>query len=193
MENIVLIQGPPRSGKDTTGRFIMTQMMNKYSKPAKIMKFATPVNRWMMKNFNVDCNDGHDKDVPCDALGGLTRRQAAIKYSEDFMKPNFGEDIFGHLASKVIDELDDKWHSFVFTDSGFKPEGMVIVNEYGVKRCTIIKVYRKGKTFKDDSRSYWSADGVPEVNLYNEYDTEKELMEYVRSEIVPPLMAPSWA
>jgi hypothetical protein len=192
MQNIVLIQGPPRSGKDTIGRFIMTELMNNHNKPVRLMKFAAPVNAWMMSNFGVDCNDGHSKSTPCAALGGLTRRQVAIKYSEEFMKPTFGDDIFGKFASNSIDNFDDNWHSFVFTDSGFKPEGEVIINEYGAKICTIIKVYREGKSFKDDSRSFWSSEGVREVAIYNKYQTESELRDYVRDCIVPPLVLPSW-
>jgi hypothetical protein len=193
MKNLILLQGPPFAGKDTIGRMIMTQLGDKANKPAKLLKFATPMNTWMMQNFGVDCNDGHDKEAPCQALGGLSRRQAAIKYSEDWIKPTYGKDHFGKIAANTIDSFDDNWFSFIFTDSGFKEEGMVIINEYGAKKCRIIKVYREGKTFKNDSRGYWSADGVQESRLDNEFDTEAQLLQHVRDEIVPPLLTPTWA
>lgn len=190
MKKIVFLQGPPRCGKDTIGA-MLEHMLSAYENvSAEQLKFATPINEWMMSTFGVDCNDGHDKEIGCIELFGRGRRETAIWYSEQVMKPRFGPEVFGEIMVNKLKSMRRDF--FIITDSGFKDEAIPVVEEFGPERCISIKVSREGRDFNSDSRSYWDMDGVETIEFNNNYNNIEELRCAVDGHLFEPVIKPEW-
>jgi hypothetical protein len=189
MTNIVLFNGPPRSGKDTA----VSLVHSAYRRDAVPMKFADPLKAVTHsfaefmgdKHGNVLSNEPGVKEHPNKFLLGKTPRQFQISVSEDWMKPVFGADVFGRIAEQQI-KLYPEWQTrlFLFSDSGFRDEAAHLVNEFGADNVLLIRLHRRGCDFTLDSRSYIElADlGVTEVDLTNDA-TKEHLRETLLSTI----------
>lgn len=174
----VLLNAPPEAGKDTIG-----EMLEEGLEMARTVKFAQPIIDYMENTFGVSCQDGENKNAPCDALVGQSRRQVAINYSELFMKPTFGDDIFGLMAMDYLREaaVINEFHTAIFTDSGFETEARVLRSQLGPQNLLHIKIHRPGYDYNGDSRSYWNLPDVRVVDFDNNCETVGELFNVVRA------------
>lgn len=189
MKKIVFLQGPPRCGKDTIGSMLEEELYVGHTN-TEVLKFAAPINGWMMSTFGVDCNDGHDKETGCWELQGKSRRETAIWYSEEVMKPRFGIDVFGEIMVNKIKKI--RCDFIIVTDSGFKDEAIPVVEEFGPERCISIKVSREGRDFSNDSRGYWDMEGVETVEFDNKYNSLQDLRQAVSDNLVEAVSKPEW-
>lgn len=179
----IFLNGPPRAGKDTIGSMLAASLPDSGQ-----IKFAQPIIEHMQETFGVSCVDGFPKDEPCPELGGRTRREVAIAYSEGYMKPMFGKAIFGKIAADQIlswNELDGTT-TFIFTDSGFLDEAQPVIDSLGLESCFNISVFRPGCTFDGDSRSFWSVPGIRRLEVHN-HGSQGDLFNDVRSRVVPEI------
>ena len=166
---IVFVNGPPRSGKDTVGQLIVQTS----PREVRLCKFATEVKERAHLAYRLfdkrtrrpAAADALEavKDHPLPLLLGKTPREIYIAFSEAFMKPLHGDDIFGRL---LLDRLkyelacegglpeEKKTEIIVITDSGFKEEAEVIVDHFGIGQCRFIHLCRSGCDFSGDSRGY---------------------------------------
>lgn len=165
MPKIILVNGPPRSGKDSLAA-IFGEL-----RQAKPIKFADPLRKAVPAMFGMAPDVYHDlienhKETPTDLLMGMSPREAQIWLSEEVMKPRFGKYVFGLVAANAIQAAPyiDTW---CFSDSGFTEEAEVIVEAFGAKNVALIKLEREGCTFAGDSRSYISLPGVTELTVPN--------------------------
>jgi hypothetical protein len=175
MTNIVLFNGPPRSGKDTAAGLVRAAFIRE----AVSLKFALPL-KYLTASFAEFMGDKHEnvlsdepgvKERANKFLLGLSPRQFQIMVSEDWMKPKFGDDVFGKIAIQQV-KLYHDWPSriFLFSDSGFRSEAVALVEEFGPENILLIRLHRIGCDFTIDSRSYIElADlGVTEVDVTND-------------------------
>lgn len=166
---VILLNGPPRSGKDTAGQFFRQYC------GAHLEKFAQPIRDWACMFFDIDDHEiEYLKDV--DMLGnGVTLRQWMIGYSEDFLKKHGGPRIFGELLINRITTWSPllKVPEFiVITDSGFREEGEVVAEKVSSENVTLIQVHRPGCDFKGDSRSYIELPGIQPITIHNDGTVE---------------------
>lgn len=170
----ILLNGPPRSGKDTIGEMLVKHLP---VPSIDLMKFADPIRWFLRETFGVDIErDG--KDQPHPKLHGKTPRQAAIQYSEGFCKPLFGVGYFGEVAKRML-----RRDVTVFTDSGFRHEAEVLPVP-----CLQVLIYRNGHNFVGDSRSYWHSDRIGHIEFANDAKNLQELEDKVRADLVPEIM-----
>src|SRR5277367_2870726 len=113
MGKIILLNGPPSSGKDTGAKHIR-EFLNHTPYQGRLLhtamdRFSLPVKRAFAGMMGVSCTaDGivtqyePIKELPIARIGGMSYRQWQIEFSEDFMKPKFGEAIFGQLLIERI-------------------------------------------------------------------------------------------
>lgn len=162
---ILLINAPPRAGKDTLGRAIVERADKEKADEVwtAIRKFAFELKTATHRLYGIQPG-GHpwhgaeqfenSKDIPNDKFFGLTPRQAYIAVSEKLMKPMHGKDIFGKLlansmaANAGIEDLS------IITDSGFVEEAQVLIDRFGVDNVVLVQLHREGFDFSNDSRSY---------------------------------------
>ena len=182
---VILLNGPPECGKDTAAA-MLKQSFGQY---AHIEKFARPVKEGCHGLFGIVDDKGrvlrHDafelvKNEPNAEFLGLSPRQAYIWYSEVVMKPKFGQSIFGNMAVANMRRWLSNFQQdvkkgillnvppvFLISDSGFAVETDPVVEEFGACNVLLIRLYRDGKTFAADSRSYIDPPSIKKVDVVN--------------------------
>ena len=151
---VVLINGPPRSGKDTIAG-ILTRHFE-----ARHIKASAPLKRGLQAIFNIDDPKvlEQNKDEPSSYLfNRMSVRDFQIKLSEDFMKILFGKDIFGRLLVRQMQMMTNAKFT-VISDLGFIEELEPLRMQYSRANIYIIYLHRPGRTFHGDSRSYLELD-----------------------------------
>lgn len=168
MAYILLLNGPPRSGKDTLADMIAEQY------GFTPLKFATPLREAVPAAFGISQDDWEDlieehKGEPCERLDGLTPREAQIWLSEEAIKPRFGEDFFGRVLANRIATLEQERHrGYVISDSGFVGEAAVLKERFGAENIALMRLHREGCTFEGDSRSYIYLTDVFSADINND-------------------------
>lgn len=170
---IILLNGPPRCGKDTISEILKNHCpsevhLEKFALP---LKLAVPMIYGLTQaNWKEDLDTEQGKDYRCDQLFGKTPREVQIAISEDLLKPLHGKDIFGKLIVRRIERVNSKWFSAtVVSDSGFREEAEVVVDRFGADDVQLWRIHRDGCDFKKDSRGYIHLNdlGVKEFDIDN--------------------------
>lgn len=155
---LILFNGPPRSGKDTsTGMMLEALGLKAFS-----YRFASPLKNAVHALFGMhgihEEGLSHVKDKKSDVFFGMSPREAYIWMSEYAAKPKFGKDFFAKVAvtnirAKFIHETDA---TIVISDCGFQAEVDVLIAEFGRENVYIVHLHRMGCDFKkqNDSRGY---------------------------------------
>lgn len=170
---VLLVNGPPRSGKDT----IATLLKNSNPSFVHLEKFARPMKQIIpimysipLKIWQEHLDTPENKDIPCSELMGKTPRQVQIHLSEAYFKGLHNTSVFGELLIKRLLMLHMSFlECAVVSDCGFKAEALRIVEQFGADNVQLWRVIRDGCTFKTDSRSYISLEdhGVREYDITN--------------------------
>lgn len=152
---LIGLSGPPRSGKDTLATAIQLELTNRFEIGSQIIALSMPMRHTVYAMLGRVYEQTHyeeNKDVPNDALGGKTIRQAMIALSEQHVKPVYGDGfwgraLIGHIRSPY------PWVVIV-SDMGFQAEVDVFVEEFGSDNCLWPWLRRPGHSFAHDSRRY---------------------------------------
>lgn len=164
MTQVILLNGPPRCGKDTVGEMIARKIPGtRVYKFAEALKCAThdlygSLHHLGRQDKREAARYESVKDQPQDDFFGLTPRQAYIAVSETLLKPLHGTDFFGRVLVEKI--LLERPRLAVVADSGFREEAVPVLWETGFI-CRILRLHRPNCTFDGDSRSYWSTKDLP--------------------------------
>lgn len=188
----LFINGPPGSGKSTLAKLLCDAEPNCWRE-----SFAEPIREMMAAVFlpnqsiepgpdRVDFRDGEVKKSSLYHLAGLSPaqsmdecvnepsisvREVMIDFSEKFMKPRFGQQIFGKLLHKRCIEQEMFYDHFIIDDSGFAPEAEYIIEREGPAACRLIHLHRNGCSFTNDSRAYVTLPNLSPITIYNNGDT----------------------
>jgi hypothetical protein len=151
-QHIIILNGPPNSGKDTLGNLLAKKFRN-----VALTTFKYDLYKETAKYFKVGLNEFIErasdrilKEQKVSALGMRSPREALIHVSEDIIKPQFGKEYFGNKALDRVREGVPA-DTIVFTDGGFVDEAKVFLNEN--YKVTIFHLIGRG-TFEGDSREY---------------------------------------
>lgn len=160
MTRITLLNGPPRSGKDTLGAMLCDpsagDMILHFAKPLKeavhaALGLVSATGRPLHYGAFEDVKD--DFDVP--GFHGVSPRQAYIQFSEGFAKNLWGPGYFGERFADEVERLRrGVEHHVIVPDSGFVEEAEVLVDRFGADRVRLYQIHREGCDFSNDSRSY---------------------------------------
>ena len=112
MTKIILLNGPPRCGKDYAGN-LLTGPGARVAKFAHVLKERTHAAYSILHRGQPAPHDWFEttKDEPCGEFLGRTPREAYIAFSEQFMKPLHGVDIFGRLLLAELAKHARSWLS----------------------------------------------------------------------------------
>lgn len=179
---VVFLNGPPGSGKNLAAATVMRHFN------ARHYKMAAPLKKTLAAMFNIAPDMATElfetplKEEPCELFNGMTPRQALIDLSENYMKPTFGEDVFGRIAVRSL-PLPCAARLTVISDSGFEVEAVPLVKRFGARNCALIQIIRDQCTFDGDSRSYIELDkhGVVTDELVNKFEKEMYEVQIVRA------------
>lgn len=174
------INGPPGSGKSTLAELLCTNDTSIYresfAQPIRDMMYAVFYPEEGPISYSLDLRDGDAKRSIIPHTNGITNRMAMISFSEKWMKPSFGEDIFGRLALDRCKLQEDFYSRFLFDDSGFAPEAQVMIAEEPISDFLLIHLHREGTSFEGDSRSYIHLP-IHTISLTNSSSPEAMLAE----------------
>lgn len=164
MTKVIFLNGPPRSGKDFSGKILQESYVGKeqsYQDFLRLYKFAEFVKEGTHGAYGLVYSDSGvlpadsyeaEKDVPLTDFRGRTPRECYIAYSEAFMKPLHGPRVFGEILRDAVRHI--RSGVVAVTDSGFVPEAEVLVEHFGPGNCCLVRLSREGCSFSGDSRSY---------------------------------------
>lgn len=151
----LLLNGPPRSGKDTIADH-MRNRMDDALYPAIKRSLSMPMRLAGFALLGLPYSDAayeRIKDLPQDIFAGETLRRWMIDFSERFIKPAYGQEFW---AASLLNPFQDLTIPglMIVPDLGFAAELDYISQRLGNKRVLNVWVAREGKTFEGDSRSY---------------------------------------
>lgn len=182
---ILLLNGPPRCGKDTVSRILKSRNASFVHEE----KFASPMKRVVPLVYSVTLDHwkqhldtAANKDLPCSEFFGRSPRQAQIDFSESYLKPIHGKDIFGKLLVRRLHMIcGGKFDCAIISDSGFLPEAEKVIEEFGAENVQLWRIYREGCDYSGDSRNYINLDdfGVQTYEIENNgsMDDLRDLIE----------------
>lgn len=167
MTVVVLVNGPPRVGKDTAAEGVLKHFLF-----ARMLKFSDPVKNGTHAAYGLHVGTNYFemvKDEPQDCFFGLTPRQAYIAHSEKYMKPMHGKNVYGKI---FVNRLREMWEVplIVTPDSGFVDEATPVIAELGPDHILLIRLHREGCNFERDSRGYLDLPSVRTINIENRDD-----------------------
>lgn len=169
---VVILNGPPHSGKDT----IISRLMQATT-PYMILnhkhimgwheKMIMPLKDMVCGLFNLSGYQYETmKDDPI-LPNHVTPREAIMHLDRHWARPLFGEDFLGNLLVKELEQNHRKSRPYEFkdqinihfVDAGVEPEVWALRDAYG-SRVKVLHIHRTGAEFTD-SRAYLSQhDGV---------------------------------
>jgi DNA polymerase III delta prime subunit len=169
MRKILLLNGPPGSGKSTAAAYLRRLDFTE-------LKASAPIKRAFEATYNLPTGTAeHWKDR---FIGdGVTGRQWMIDFSEKFMKPLFGEDVFG-LALRDNIKLCASNEQIVVSDTGFQAEVEALRElDQTENSIRLIQLDRIGCKWDSRQRVRWDThdyrvynDGI-KGDLYRELDS----------------------
>jgi hypothetical protein len=157
--NIILFNGPPGCGKDTAA---MAVLINRFGMPGtvKFDRMSMPIKRAFAGTYDAEISKMGNivgweerKDEPHALLDGKSYRQWQIDFSEKFMKPLYGPDIFPRLlARRHYHRLNDPAYTVLVPDCGFDVEANYLIEQTHA-RVFLMRIQRPGSNYAIDSRS----------------------------------------
>ena len=152
MAKVIILNAPPRSGKDTIAKLLAVQFG---AEPAMFKASMFKIVQAMIGDRNfVRFMEVYETDAKgterLDFLGGKTCREMMIWVSEDVVKPVFGKRHFGNLSAESLENRPESL--YVFSDGGF-PDEIESLLDAG-HQVNIFRLYRTGFDFSKDSRDY---------------------------------------
>jgi hypothetical protein len=150
-------------------------------------------------DFPYDLRDQTVKNLPLLQLARLlwqeppskvSVREAMIAFSETYMKPLFGNDIFGKLCFSRCVEQTAFYQHFVIDDSGFFEEAYHIISRVGADACHLVRLHRQGCDFSKDSRGYIALPGVQTLDLHNN-SSPSAMLDILAAELNGSLRQPA--
>lgn len=170
VKNVILFNGPPRSGKDTYANELLKYIPNaQIFHLAGVLKNATH-SVYGLSDVPYDYFE-ENKDLPNEIFFGKTPRECYIHMSEHYLKPLHGTDFFIKKAVDMIRKSDsDFWF---IPDCGFDEEVKYLSNCEDL-RCIYVILSREGKNFNNDSRKYID---LSYINENKDFFTHKFVVE----------------
>lgn len=173
---LVLFNGPRHSGKDTAALHCEKVYF------AHHFKMSRPLKDGIKSMFNLSTEDVDHlesiKTKPSELLFGKSYVDTQISLSEDWFKPQWGQDVFGRIVVNGLHaaiKRNPEQYLYVCSDSGFAAEATPVVDFFGAENVLLIRISRPSKDFTGDSRSYINLPGVTTLEVSNDSDEESYL------------------
>lgn len=180
---VIFINGPRKSGKDTAVRFAEREFIDIRHK-----KFAGSMKRALATYFGISdalykdlehAESGPLKLTPLPDLFGMTWVETLIWFAEEVMKPKFGSDVFGKLLAKELRQPTSTRLTMI-SDCRFVQEVAPVVAAFGPRNCHVFQLFREGYTFDGDSGGYLAFEDLPREVTWYQINNHLELDMYRR-------------
>jgi len=190
---IILLNGPPSSGKDTAAKHIRQILINTtkigpdgaYHMRVALDRFSMPIKRAFAATMGLpidedgNCQPWESQKETIIPDFGISYRQWQIDFSESFLK-KYNEVIFGVLLARRIERKFTKGiaNLIVVPDCGFQVEIDTLYQIFPPDDILLIRCHRNAYTYQGDSRGYVRAPkGCAHFDPINDYTEEQYLMQ----------------
>ena len=147
MPKLIMLNGPPGSGKDYATKVIMDELVDE--EPVH-MKLSKPLKDVVSNFFGASIEQlEENKDKATDF--SMTFRDAQINVYEQVAK------VFGRqwLAVSLVNRIKQFDNNFIIvSDVGREEELTTLIKNFGARNILLLQIYRKGTTFAHDIRQY---------------------------------------
>lgn len=146
MTTLILLNGPPGSGKDYATKLIMEELAAEEPLHVKLSK---PLKDIVMAYFGIDfAKLEAAKDTPdCNT----SYRDVQINLFEQIAR------VLGKtwLAASLVNRIKQYDNNLIIvSDVGRDEELSYLIKHFGAKNILLIQIFRKGKSFQHDIRNY---------------------------------------
>lgn len=177
---VVGLNGPPRSGKDSVANRL-NQMFDHKLTPswsrAMIMPCRLVAFAMMGKKYDPVVYESL-KDQKIDAFKGLTLREFMISYSEEWLKPRFGIDVYARALMGEFMPTQLHMNGILFiSDQGFQEEADAIEEIVGSDRYLTVQLERDSYEWGNDSRYYCGGTNI--LKATNEFGRLDHVAGYI--------------
>ncbi len=165
---LVLISGPPRSGKNRAGICLAERLKADHFALSNMLKRLTH-DHFGLGPDRPPLAFEDRKDMPMREFGGLSPREAYIMYSETILKPQRGSDCLGQAGKKRVAANRAKERVSVVSGVGFLEEIMPVIDAVGSPLALHIRIAPVRDAQVEDSRENLdlASLGVTEIQIEN--------------------------
>lgn len=167
MIKILILNGPPRSGKDTAFKGIKEAYDDKIER----IKFATPVKEAchvLLGNEYGEDEFEDEKDTPSPYFFNVSPRKFYIELAEH-VKKVFTQEFFGYVFLRRY-----RWKGYeqrdsilIVSDCGFNEELEPLKRFFDPTELCLVRIHREGKDYSKDSRGYIRNAVDKEYDVFN--------------------------
>lgn len=166
---IILLNGPPNSGKDTAAEFIVKMLSQvNHAKLSRPLKAAAnnifDLQPGTLKFFH------EDSDLESPFLLGSTYRQVQIDIFL-MLQERFGPDVLARLFIRYAKKNIAAKH-IVISDGGRTVEAQALIAHYGRSNVGLIGLAREGCDFSKDIREYVDVNCDKKEFIDNKHDLD---------------------
>lgn len=170
MTKLLVLSGPPGSGKDTLARFI--EALGE----ARCFRLADPLYDCLYAvcgGFVNKDNVNRIKREKYPVVADFDVREFLIDISENYFKPSYGKDFFASITCDRINSESPRLA--VVIDCGFEEEVRCFVDVFGVDNVSLLRLSRDGCDYllSNDSRSVVGS-FIKGLEIIEHYNTTRE-------------------
>lgn len=174
---LVLLNGPPRSGKDTLATLLRDAVADQ--ERMAIIPIADHLKTLTHAFYGLppDTPPKHFeacKDEPSDLFFGLTPRQAYIFMHDKVIKPLHGPRFLGYIYARKIATIVRDIQTpltVICPDSGCSDENLPALEKLPYGAACLVRIHKKGCDYDGDNRGYFSYKNRPDLGV-REFDIE---------------------
>lgn len=165
---LVLISGPPRSGKNRAGACLAERLGADHFALSNMLKQLTHQHFGMGSELP-PLEFESCKDTPMKEFGGRTPRQSYIMFSEKYLKPRYGNDYLGRVGKNRIKSNKEKGRISIVSGVGFIDEIRPMIEAVGKFETLHIKIAPLRYKHIEDSREKVNLSNfdLKEINVEN--------------------------
>ena len=180
---LILLSGPARAGKNRAGVCLQNWLNGDHFALSNALKRMTHEHYGLGTGIP-PLHFEDMKDLPAPQFGGLTPRKAYIRFSEEIMKPRFGDGYLGLIGGRRVTGNRRRGKVTIVSGVGFFDEVLPLIEAAGCPQTLHIRVKLADRHIRGRSDSRRPLDlssmGVDSIELVNR-DCGQLISDVVRS------------
>jgi hypothetical protein len=152
MRKMIMLNGPPRCGKDTIAEALDEYLNSVRGDEYQVYheKFSAPLKAGVRAIYDLDPHIEKTKDESDERILGDSYRRAQIALFNHLSRTH-DKTVLGKLFASRIAKRDGL---FIVSDTGRFDEVFPSIKDFDADQCTLFRIHRDGTSFANDIRQY---------------------------------------